>query len=87
MDCCVKPVHELLEGLCENWILTLLTHLCNILRFYGSKNDNFKMKTCDIFLVSLQNIQAIITSTYNLVCFDVRIRKIMCIPVNPAFIT
>ena len=52
--------------------------------FHGSKNDNFQMKNCDIFLTFAQNIdcgltfepphEAVVTSTHNL-CFRAKIRK------------
>ena len=56
--------------------------------FHGCKNDNFKMKFFDFFLIFAQNIdcgytlepppEAVLTSTHNL-CFGAKIRKI-CIP-------
>ena len=48
--------------------------------FHGFKNDNFQMKSFDIFFILVQNIdcgynEAVLTSTHNL-CFGVKIRKI-----------
>ena len=62
--------------------------------FHGCKYQNFYKKNCDIFPIFAQNIycgymlrrliEAVLTSTHNL-CFGAKMRKKMCIPVNPSF--
>ena len=49
--------------------------------FYGRKNDNFQMKSCEILYIFAQNIdrgymltEAVLMSTHNL-CFRAKIRK------------
>ena len=47
--------------------------------FHGCKNDNYRMKKINIFLIFPQNIdcgytEAVLTSTHN-ICFRAKIRK------------
>ena len=43
--------------------------------FKGVINENFQWKNFQYFLIFAQNIEAVLTSTYNL-CFRAKIRKI-----------
>ena len=36
--------------------IIMFTQLCNMLCFYGCKNDNLQIKNCDNFLIFAQNI-------------------------------
>ena len=63
-------------------------------KFYRRKNENNKMKNCDIFLTSAQNIDCGYSlepprrggsNEYPQSIFRAEIRKIMYTPVNPSF--
>ena len=66
----------------------------NILKILPPKNENFQIKTSDIFHISTQNIDCGYSlepprrggsNEYHNICFWVEIRKIMYTPINPSF--
>ena len=66
----------------------------NIMKILPPKNENFKIKNSDIFLISAQNIDCVYSlepsrrggsNEYQQSMFWAEIRKIMYTPVNPSF--
>ena len=55
----------------------------NILKISPPKTENFSIKNSDMFHISAQKLEAVLTSTHNL-CFWAEIRKIIHTPVNPS---
>ena len=52
-------------------------------KFHPKKSVNFQIKNSDIFHISAQYIEAVLTRSHNL-CFEQN-RQIMYTPVNPSF--
>ena len=73
---------------CHHITKTCLFKYTEILPPKKKENENFQIKSSDIFHISPQNIDCgyslVLTSTHNL-CFEQKKRKIMYTPVDPSF--